>query len=188
MKIYHDWIVLIKNYYSTLEPGESNYEIVIPLGLSIVVSSIYGYVGATLSGLLKLRDLLPATLAILIGFTIACIAVLASSEANNIKILKDELTEKRTITDGSIVSLYQWVLTLFCYELFIQTALLLFTFFVAFIIRVFNNYIFMSVLLFVEVSLLLHIIFLLVRCVTYIYLAFFPNKKTDAKPGTKNDD
>ena len=125
MKIYHDWIVLIKNYYSTLEPGERNYEIVIPLGLSIVVSSIYGYVGATLSGLLKLRDLLPATLAILIGFTIACIAVLASSEANNIKILKDELTEKRTITDGSIVSLYQWVLTLFCYELFIQTALLL---------------------------------------------------------------
>ncbi|WP_044503880.1 hypothetical protein [Megasphaera massiliensis] len=188
MKIYHDWMVLIKYYYSTLAPGERNYEIVIPLVLSIVVSSIYGSVGATLSGLLKLRDLLPATLAILIGFTIACIAVLASSEARNIKFLKRKLTNDRTINNGNIVSLFQWILTLFCYELFIQIALLLFTFFVAFIIRVFNDPILMFCLLVIEVGLLLHIVFLLIRCVTYVYLAFFPNKKTDAKPGTKNDD
>lgn len=174
--IYHDWLLLIEYYWATIKPSERRYEIILPLVISITVTCVYSNAGATLSGLLKLRDLLPATLAILIGFTIACIAMLASSEASNIKELKNNSTRGRNI-DGVVISLYQWVLTLFCYELLVQIVLLLFTFFVAFIIRVVNCYIFMSFLLFVEVALLLHISFLLVRCVTYIYLSFFPNKK-----------
>lgn len=174
--IYHDWLLLIEYYWATIKPSERRYEIILPLVISGIVTCVYSNAGATLSGLLKLRDLLPATLAILIGFTIACIAMLASSEASNIKELKNNSTRGRNI-DGVVISLYQWVLTLFCYELLVQIVLLLFTFFVAFIIRVVNCYIFMSFLLFVEVALLLHISFLLVRCVTYIYLSFFPNKK-----------
>lgn len=174
--IYHDWLLLIEYYWATIKSSERRYEIILPLVISSTVTCVYSNAGATLSGLLKLRDLLPATLAILIGFTIACIAMLASSEASNIKELKNNSTRGRNI-DGVVISLYQWVLTLFCYELFVQIVLLLFTFFVAFIIRVVNCYIFMSFLLFVEVALLLHISFLLVRCVTYIYLSFFPNKK-----------
>lgn len=174
--IYHDWLLLIKYYWATIKPSERRYEMTLPLLISIVVTYVYSSTGFTLSGLLKLRDLLPATLAILIGFTIACIALMASSEASNIKELKFNSTRGRNI-NGVVISLYQWILTLFCYELLIQILLLLFTFFVAFIIRVVNWYIFMSFLLFVEVVLLLHISLLLVRCVTYIYLSFFPNKK-----------
>lgn len=174
--IYHDWLLLIKYYWATIKPSECRYEIILPLVISSIVTCVYSNAGATLSGLLKLRDLLPATLAILIGFTIACIALLASSEASNIKELKLNSTRGRSI-NGVVIFLYQWILTLFCYELLIQIVLLLFTFFVAFIIRVVNYYIFMSFLLFVEVALLLHISFLLVRCVTYIYFSFFPNKK-----------
>lgn len=174
--IYHDWLLLIEYYWATIKPNERKYEIYLPLVISIIVSMVYSCTGATLSGLLKLRDLLPATLAILIGFTIACIAMLASSEASNIRNLKDNSTRGREI-NGVVISLYQWILTLFCYELLVQIVLLLFTFFVAFIIRVVNCYIFMFFLLLVEVALLLHISFLLIRCVTYIYLSFFPNKK-----------
>ncbi|WP_370842567.1 hypothetical protein [Megasphaera sp.] len=176
INIYHDWFFLIEYYWSTVKKSECRYEIILPLLISLAVTMVYSNVGAALSGLLKLRDLLPATLAILIGFTIACIAMLAASESSNIKELKLNFTKGRNI-NGVVVSLYQWILTLFCYELLIQTILLLFTFFVAFIIRVVNCYIVMSVLLFVEVALLLHISFLLVRCVTYIYFTFFPNKK-----------
>ncbi len=174
--IYHDWLLLIEYYWSTIKPSERRYEMILPFLISIVVTCICSSNGATLSGLLKLRDLLPATLAILIGFTIACIALLASSEASNIKKLKVNSTRGRNI-NGVVISLYQWILTLFCYELLVQIVLLLFTFFVAFIIRVVNCYVFISFLLLIEVALLLHISFLLVRCVTYIYLSFFPNKK-----------
>ena len=157
--MYHDWLLLIKYYWETIKPSERRYEIILPLVISSIVTCVYSNAGATLSGLLKLRDLLPAT-----------------SEASNIKELKSNSTRGRSI-NGVVIFLYQWILTLFCYELLIQIVLLLFTFFVAFIIRVVNCYIFMSFLLFVEVALLLHISFLLVRCVTYIYFSFFPNKK-----------
>lgn len=177
-KIYSDWDIPIRHYLQIVTREEVTYEIVIPIIIGIAVSAIYSYAEGTLSGLLKLRDLLPTSIAILIGFTITCISMLASSEATNIKALKETKFKKRDI-NGVVITLYQGMLILFSYQLTIQVFLLLFTFFVAFILRIYSNAIFMFVLMSIEVSILLHIMLILVRSISYVYLSLYPNKKDE---------
>lgn len=174
-KIYSDWDIPIKHYLTIINAAEVWYEIISPIIISLIVSSIYFGVNGTLYGLLKLRELLPASIAILIGFTITCISMLASSEATNIKALKETRFGRRNI-NGTVITLYQGMLILFSYQLTAQVFLLLFTFFVAFILRIYANPIFMFMLMTIEVSVLLHIMFLLVRSISHIYLSLFPNK------------
>lgn len=173
-----DWLRVMGYYFKTLKCSEKVFEICIPIIIGLITSTTYYCIDSVLFALLKLRDLLPATLAILIGFTINCITILSSSDSKNIRELKNKETDGRDI-NGRIISLYQWILTIFSYELIIQVVLLLFIFFVAFILRIYNNSIFIAILLFIEVSIILHIMFLLLRCISYIYFAFFPDKSNN---------
>lgn len=174
MKIYSEWSIPIKHYWSTIKVDERRYEVYIPVLIALVTSLTYWFIDGALPGLLKLRDLLPAALAILIGFTISCITMLASSEASNIQKLKGTSTKIRKI-DGAIITLYQLMLILFSYELIIQVFLLLFTFFVAFILRICSNLLLLSLFLFVEVFLIMHIMLLLTRGISYMYLMLYRN-------------
>ncbi|MEA4834975.1 MAG: hypothetical protein VB133_07570 [Anaeromusa sp.] len=169
---YGEWIVPIGDYYSILKPTERNYEIYLPAFIALVVTGIYYDSGCILPALLKLRDILPASLAILIGFSITSITIWLSSNNKNIDDVKNRSTEDRIIS-GKLISIYQWVLIMFIYVLLVQIFLLLMVFFTAFILRIYSGDIFMSCLLFIEVYLTLHILFLLIRSITNFYFVFF---------------
>lgn len=172
--IYGEWLIPVVDYYRTLKQNEINFEIFLPLSISTIVTGVYHFYGHTLPALLKLRDILPASLAILIGFTITCITIIISSTNENIVDIKKRLTER--IIAGRKISFYQWFLIMFIYALLVQVFLLLVVFFTAFILRIYSNCYFVTGLLFIEVYLTLHILLLLTRNITNFYFVFFRDK------------
>lgn len=170
--VYGEWLVPIVDYYKIIKKNEVTYEILMPTIISIVVTGVCFYAEGLLTSLLKLRDILPATLAILIGFSITCITILISSNNANIEAVKERKTDNRII-DGQIINMYQWFLIMFIYSLLVQVFLLMLVFFTAFILRVYSECWFMAILLFAEVYYTLHILFLLIRNISNFYFVFF---------------
>lgn len=176
--IYGEWLVPVVDYYRVLKRKEGIYEIIVPLVISGIVSGIYGYLNCVLPALLKLRDVLPSSLAILIGFSITCITVLITSNNDNVLNIKQRHTDGRII-GGQEISIYQWFLVMFIYVLLVQIFLLLIVFFTAFSLRVYNREWFLIMQLFIEVSLFLHVMFILIRSISNFYFVFF--KKSNSK-------
>lgn len=169
--LYGEWLVPIADYYKTVKKNEVCYEIIVPC-LAALVATYFYYDNSSLHpALMKLRDIMPTALAILIGFSITCITILIASNNANIEEIKKRKTSR--MIDRQNISVYQWVFIMFIYILIVQILLLLFIFFVAFILRLFNAKPFMAFLLFTEVSLTLHILLLLIRNITNFYFIFF---------------
>ena len=183
--IYGEWLVPIVDYHKTLKSSERNYEIILPAVIAAIVTATYHQMEYTLPALLKLRDVLPAALAILIGFSITCITILISSNNTNIEDVKKRPADKRCV-DGKPVTIYQWFLIMFIYVLLVQIFLLLIVFFTAFILRVYSNCYFITGLLFIEVYFTLHILLLLTRNITNFYFVFFKNKTSVDGGKSKN--
>ncbi|MFE5321655.1 hypothetical protein ACFQ88_23405 [Paenibacillus sp. NPDC056579] len=173
--VYGEWLVPVVDYYSILKSNERNYEIMIPLVVSLITIISYHFWGDTLRALLKLRDILPNALAILIGFTVSCITILVTSNSDSVKIMKETNTKDRYIRN-SLISIFQWLFTNFVYILIIQVFLLAFIFFVSFILQFFKNSLVLHLALMIEVFLLLHILLLIIRNITNFYFIFFVNK------------
>lgn len=173
ISFYLEWFIPVIDYYQTLRKEERNYEIVLPFIIAIIVTGVYHSLGYTLPALLKLRDILPASLAILIGFSITCITILLSSNNGNVEDIKSKKTDR--IISGKEISIYQWILMMFVYVLLVQVFLLLMVFFTAFVLRVYSNCYFITGLLLIEVYLTLHILFILTRNITNFYFVFFRN-------------
>ncbi|WJH31335.1 hypothetical protein N6H13_12735 [Paenibacillus sp. CC-CFT742] len=171
-KIYGEWLIPIIDYYKTLKKNEKNYEIIFPLLIAVITTVVYFFFGDSLRALMKLRDILPNALAILIGFTISCITILVSSDNNTIKYLKETNSDNRVVRN-KVISLYQWMLITFVYILIIQVFLLAFVFFVAFVLQLTKTNPFISIGLFIETYILLHILLLLIRNITNFYFVFF---------------
>lgn len=183
--IYGEWLVPIVDYHKTLKSSERNYEIVLPIIIAAIVTVSYHHMEYTLPALLKLRDVLPAALAILIGFSITCITILISSNNSNIEDIKARFADKRWV-DSKQVTIYQWFLIMFIYVLLVQIFLLLIVFFTAFILRVYSNCYFMTALLFAEVYFTLHILLLLTRNITNFYFVFFKNTTNNEGETSRN--
>lgn len=167
--IYGEWLVPIVDYYKVLKKKEFNYEIVIPFIISIFIMIIYSWNGLALKALVKLRDILPNTLAILIGFTIACITILIST--NTGKLEKIDL-EGRAIGNKP-VQVYQWLLIMLIYALIVEIFSLLLVFFTAFLIPIVSKKIIVNILLVINVYLTLHVLLIILRSISNIYFVFF---------------
>jgi hypothetical protein len=169
--IYGEWLIPIVDYLRTIKKNEAIYEIIIPLLISIIVTIICYLLGFSIQALGKLRDLLGTTLSILIGFTITCLTVLVTSNNDAIDKLKVKKTNFRIIS-SELITMYRWILIMFSYLLISQVILLIFIFLSAFINKVFNNYLLASILLFISIYLILHILLLLIRNITNLYCTF----------------
>lgn len=175
--LYGEWLIPVVDYYRTVKKNEVYYEIGIPCLVAIISTYLY-YQNASLHpALMKLRDLMPNALAILIGFSITCITILLTSNNTNIETIKQRKTAR--VIEGEQITIYQWVFIMFVYILIIQIFLLLFILFVAFVLRLYNEKWFMFVLLVIEVSLTLHILLLLTRNITNFYFIFFKHTKLE---------
>ncbi len=172
--LYGEWLIPIVDYYRTVKRNEVNYEIVIPLIVAFLATLFYHNNASLHPALMKLRDIMPNALAILIGFSITCITILLTSNNANIEKIKQSKTDREI--DRKKITIYQWVFIMFVYVLIVQIFLLLFVFFVAFALRLYNEKAFMAALLFCEVYLTLHILLLLIRNITNFYFIFFKHQ------------
>lgn len=175
--IYGEWLNILYDYLVVLKKNEGVYEILLPSIIALITGGIYVYMDITLPALLKMKDLLPTALSILIGFTITCITVLATSGATVVNVIKSEKTQGRVLR-GKVISLYQWLLIMFSYALLMEIILLIFIFFIAFILRIYNAPFFMGVLLVLLVYFTLHILLLLIRAITGLYFSFLRDSKS----------
>jgi hypothetical protein len=174
-RIYGEWLVPVIDYYVTIKGNERNYEIILPLLIALISSSVYFIYGDSLRALMKLRDILPNTLAILIGFTISCITILVASDSSTINSLKTRDSDNRVVRE-KLISIYQWLLITFVYILIVQVFFLAFIFFVSFVLQIHRSIGFITIALVIEVYCILHILFLLIRNITNFYFVFFVNR------------
>lgn len=170
--LYGEWLIPVIDYFRTLKKKEFYYEWVTPLLVAFFVSFSYRYLGNVETALSKLRDILPDTLAILIGFTITCITVLVASSSKTIDLLKITETNDRKISNKK-VSMFQWFLILFIYVLVAQIFLLIFIFFSSYVLTIYKTTFLVYVSLFIKTFLILHILLILIRNITNFYFIFF---------------
>ncbi|MBI5645607.1 MAG: hypothetical protein HY962_01640 [Ignavibacteriae bacterium] len=120
--IYSEFKFLILDYWRNLRPNEAIYEILIPLGLGFA-----GYLTVTrymeLTSILSLIGHILTLLSILVGFTVACVTILASTDGANIELLKKEPTDRKI--GNRKMTLYQHLVMLFSFCLLEEIALLI---------------------------------------------------------------
>jgi len=170
--IYFEWITPIRDYLKTLKKEKRNKELVLPVLISIIVTIVYSHLSLSLKALIGLRSILPSTISILIGFSITCLTIIVTSDNNSIKLLKEKNTDNRKITNYN-VSLYQWLLIMFIHIIIVEILLLVLVFFTAFIVQIFKHFILQDILLFAQISLLIHILLVLIRNIANIYFIFY---------------
>lgn len=170
--VYGEWLVPIVDYYTVIKKKEAIYEIIIPIIISITLVIFCCIHGISIKALIKLRDMLPNTLAILIGFTITCITVLISNDNKNIQLLKNKPTDERYVANKKIY-LYQWLLIMFVYVLIIQIMLLAFVFLASIFLQLNNSNFIAGLLLSIETYLIIHILLIIIRSITNFYFVFF---------------
>lgn len=169
--IYGEWLRPIAHYLITLKCNEISYEICIPFVTAGIASIFYYSFDFVILALLKLRDLLPASLSILIGFTIMCITILVTSNSGTIDLIRHEYCDERIIGHKKI-TIYRWLLILFSHSLLMELITLILVFLSAFIIPLINSIGIGIILLFLETFLLSHILLLMIRAMTNLYFLF----------------
>lgn len=170
--MYFEWITPIRDYFKTLKKEERNKELILPVLISITITILYSQLNLTSKALIELRSILPSSISILIGFSITCLTIIITSDNESMKLLKQKNTDGRRITNYNI-SLYQWLLIMFIHIIIVEILLLVLVFFTAFIIQIFKHFILQDILLFTQISLLIHIFLVLIRNIAYIYFIFY---------------
>lgn len=172
--VYGQWLIPIVHYFKTLKCNEFIYEFIVPLVCAIFATILYSNVDLTTHALLKLKEVLPNALAILIGFTIMCITLIATTESANVQEIREKKSER--ILGSKRISIFRWLLVIFSYSLIAEVGLLIYVFFVAFIMGLIYSDIFYSFLLIIEIVYLLHILLLIIRSITTLYMILGKNQ------------
>lgn len=169
--LYGEWLKPIYHYIITIKKNEITFDIVLPIIIAFISSILYFMNDFVLLALIKLRDLLPSSLSILIGFTIMCLTILVTGNSKSIDIIKEQICDKRVIGKNKI-TIYRWLLILFAYTLLIEIFTLILVFLSAFIIPLVKDIYIGVILLWIETYLLCHILFIMIRAMTNLYLLF----------------
>lgn len=175
--IYSEFIKPVGDYYCTLKKNYLIYEIVLPSAIGICCAVIYGICNKADIALDKLCDILPDTIAILIGFSTLLITLLLTGNEKAIDRLKKYETEIEL--HGSKVSLYQCLHIQFTHSVFTEILLILLIFFY-FFLKIFNlSYIIYSIFLGLFVLLTLNIFLSLLRGITNLYFSYFKDESSN---------
>lgn len=168
--LYGEWLIPIVQYYSTVKRNELVFEFINPIIISIITTIIYGRVKSIELVLDKMEEMLPNVLAILIGFTLSCIAMLISADIEKMKILSKKLSEREI--GNNTITFHRLLLVTLSYILIIQVFGLIGIFFAAFLTGLITStYLIYGIVIF-EVFMLLHILFILIRIITNLYCIY----------------
>lgn len=170
--LYLEFLVPVNDYIETLKPKEALFDWLLPFVLSVFCYSFISYKKIALD-LDCIIGPIVNFLAILIGFSIACISVLSTSDNDNIKKLKEERSTRKT--GDNQISLYQHILITYIFSVIIELSCLLLNLTFLFAKQLVSIDAFNVFLYSVDVFLLAHIVFLNIRNVTNFYFVFWKN-------------
>ena len=167
---YLEFLFPLGDYFRTLNFKETTYEIITPAIIAFIVyykllcPPIISGISAYFSSILTL-------LAILIGFSIASVTVLATNSSTNVEELKSTMTERR-IGDYKI-SLFRLIIINFIFALLIEIFCLIFNLSYGLLYKTGHLKWFIEEYYAINVFLLLHIFLLNIRNITNFYFIFF---------------
>lgn len=171
--LYTDFSFTIIDYIFTIKKREIVYEWAIPLAFSILVYfKVEDIPGITINCdfIKSIISILINMFAILVGFTMAAIAIFTTADISKIETLRKESERK---IHGKLISNYRFVFLNLIYSaissLFMLLLTLLFT-----VVLYFNKYslLILAILCFGT----LHVLFLSIRNITTLYFIFFNQK------------
>ena len=165
-----EWIRIIIDYLSVSNKKEKNMEIIFPIIISIVASVSYYIYKDVVSTLKIFTEQLLNITSVLIGFTGILVTLFLTTENKNIKSLREKETEK--FLYGKKVTLFDLLHTLFTYALLNELILLLILLFNQYIRGLFYSKSISFVGLFLEIFMILNIIFSMMRGVNNLYWIF----------------
>lgn len=168
--LYTDYSFTILDYISTIKIREIIYEWVLPLLLALIVyfkvDDIPG-IKINCEFIKSILSILINLFAILVGFTMAAIAIFATADVSKIPILQ-ELSDREI--RGNRIKNYRFVFLNLIYSAIACLIMLLVTLFIT-IFLYFDKYslLFLSFLTFGTI----HVLFLSIRNITSLYFIFF---------------
>lgn len=168
--LYTDFTFTILDYISTIKKREIVYEWLIPFTISLLVyfkvETIHGikidcdFIKSTISVLINL-------FAILVGFTMAAIAIFTTADVSKVPILQENSERK---IRGNKINNYRFVFLNLIYSAISSLFMLLLTlFFTVFLYFDKSSLIILSILTFGT----MHVLFLSIRNITTLYFIFF---------------
>lgn len=169
--LFMEWLFPVFDYYSSLRKSERRFEIMLPFLVAIVSSLIYVKIGKVSIALAALAELLPTAVSILIGFTVMLITLLLTTDSEQIRKLKDEITDNRV--RGKRINLYQKLHIQLTESLFSEVFLLLAVFAYLFFSGIASTLPMEVVFLIAEVYMTTHILLGIIRSITHLYCVFY---------------
>jgi hypothetical protein len=168
--LYTDFSFTVVDYLSTIRKREITYEWILPIVLSILVYlKVEDIPGIQIDSkfIKNIISILINMFAILVGFTMASIAIFTTADVNKIEIL-GKLSDRKI--HGKEISYYRFVFLNLIYSaissLFMLLVTLIFTIFLYF-----DKY---SLLILAILSFgTFHVLFLSIRNITTLYFIFF---------------
>lgn len=162
----------VRNYWESKDCQQLIFDIAFPFLLSIVVIVFCSIFNCTEYSVAKLGDVLINVLAILVGFCISAIAILASASKEKIEHLSSK-ERSGCKANGNIINYYQYLLLILSYTLMVTIGLILIIFLSKLIFIVFTTDFLYSFFLIIYVFLMLHIFALIVRGIATLYACMY---------------
>ena len=172
--VYGEWLIPIVHYYKVIKKNEMIFEVAIPVIIAIFSTLLYTLNNNIIIAINKLEEMLPNVLAILIGFTISCIAMLTSADLNQIPALKFE-TDRR-VKQNEKITLHRLMLINFTYSLIIQVFFLIGIFVAAYLVSMIKSNILYHIILVIEVFATILVLLILIRMITNLYCIYIKPK------------
>ncbi len=169
---YREPIIPVLDYLFTLSLDVFIYDIAMPFFVSVL---IYFLVLSKISlcSISSFSTVIIGILAILIGFSITSLTIIVSNGNQNIEKLKNTQSSRKL--NGKNISLYQLLIITNTYSIVAEIVALLINLSFLFIFKSKIYSISYSIYYSLNIFMLLHIFFLILRNATNIYLVFYKN-------------
>ena len=169
-------IFIFLDYYSSLSRRKAICEILLPFVVAVTCSLIYLRQGLVNYALVKLSDILPAAVSILIGFSAMIVTLLTTGESKRVNELRELSTGKEV--RGKPLTYYQKILIQNIHVLFNEIILLLVVFIYLYLngLKILND-IWLVFFLIIETYFLINILVSILGTIATVYFAFYNSDK-----------
>lgn len=184
--VYLEFLIPFKDYIVTLKLREVIFDLCLPFIISIVFYFFVIRNGKYNDDIKEFNSHIIAFISVLIGFSIAAVTLLITSNNRNVEALQENYSGERRIGNRRI-SLYQLVLIIFTSALIVEFLTLLFNlgyFLVSSLNANFKNL--WGVFYAINIFLIMHIIFLNIRNITNLYFVFLARNRSVNRGITNN--
>lgn len=171
--MYIEYIYLIKHYFKVIRKDEASFDLYLPIIITLVGSALLYFSHASISSD-NTKDLLQTIitlLSILVGFTIASIAILTTAAEHLNKITERFIGKKQ-------INLYQLSTIFFIFSLFSEIITLIIDL-SALVLIFYNEKMIinhLNVIVILNVLLVSHILFITIRNITNFYFIIHSSK------------